>query len=95
MQASEPSNCRFNIHPSSNYIDSNTKERIYCSINATQRANEVINLDNFECLISELSGYQFKFLNHILIEDSFSTTDLPNSIDGDLLFETKKSLLIY
>lgn len=93
LQASEPSNCRFNIHPSPSFIDSNTQEQIYCSIKANRRANEAVNIENFEDLISELSGYRFKFLNHILIKNSFSTKDLPNSIDGDLLFETKTELV--
>lgn len=93
LQASEPSNCRFNIHPSANFIDSNTKGQIYCSIKGNQPANEAINMEDFEGLISELSGYNFKFINYILIKDSFNTKDLPNSIDGDLLFETKKELV--
>lgn len=93
LQTNDPSNCRFKISPLASFIYSNKKEEIYCSIKANQRANESINIEDFECLISELSGYRFEFLNHILIKDSFTTKDLPNSIDGDLLLETKKELV--
>lgn len=93
LQESAPSSCKFKISPSSSFIYSNTKEQIYCSIKGNQRANESINIENFEFLISDLSGYSFKFLNHIAIKDSFTVKDLPNSIDGDLLFETNEQLV--
>lgn len=93
IQADNPLTCIFKISPSAHYQHCPFADKIGFSINRYKPAQEFISISQFEALIAQLLGLQFKYSEDILINDQFTIANLPLYVDGDALYQTNEKLI--
>jgi len=84
--------CQFTITPAKTIKSLPIPNEIYISIHPKKAAKETLSIKKLNALLSHLRGYSFEFSEDTLIDDSFSITDLPDTIDGDKLYETDETI---
>lgn len=93
LHADKPLACTFKINPSPLFQHSTCAEPIYFSINSRKAAQESIQIKQLEAITSHLLGLKYQFSEHIIIDDQFTTEDLPCSVDGDSLYKSNDRLV--
>ncbi len=88
LHADEPLLCQFKISPSIIFKHSTSKNNIYFSIDSQKGAQESIRIAQLEALITQLTGFNFKYSENILIDTMFTMENLPSTVDGDSLYKT-------
>ena len=92
LKSANPDGCIFKINPSPIFQHTQTTDDLYFSISPHQCARESITIMQLEAIVSHLSGHPFKFINNLLIDETFTIKNLPLSIKGDLLSLIDKEL---
>lgn len=93
LHADKPLSCRFKINPSTAFQRTQFAPEIYLSMNTHQLARQTLLITQFEEMISEIMGYQFKFSEDYVIDTSFTIADLPKSINADALYNADVKLV--
>ncbi|MDP3559445.1 MAG: SET domain-containing protein-lysine N-methyltransferase [Legionellaceae bacterium] len=93
LHADRPQDCQFKINPSTAFKAQPFADKIYISMNSHQEAQDVIQMKQFETIVSLFRGYPFEFSEDTIIYDTFLTKDLPASINGDKLYETNEDII--
>ena len=92
LRVDKPLACKFKINPSSAFQYSTFAKNIYFSIHRHKPAKESIHISQLEALVSYLGGYQFKFSEDIIIDDTFTIADLPSLVNGDALYKSQENI---
>lgn len=93
IRTDKPLACHFKINPSSRFLDSKHAERIDFSFNRNQKAQDSILISQLEAINTLMLGFNFVFSENIIIDSQLTIEDLPDSIDGDSLYNTKDQLV--
>ena len=93
LSADNPPLCKFKINPSAIFDVEMSSESIYFSINSHRAAKTLISIKQLETIVSHLNHHSFEFLEGIVIDDEFTMEDLPQSIDGNMLYDEEEQLM--
>ena len=93
LRADNPRSCLFKINPSLVFQQLSFGDELYVSIHRHKIAQESINISQFESLVGHLFNVKFKFSECLIIEDMFTVQDLPPTINGDALYQTKSHIV--
>jgi len=93
LHVDNPLDCRFKINPSPSFQRSKYAGDIHFSINSHKLARESIRIERLEALVHSFTGIKFEFSEDIIINEQFTTADLPDSIDGDALYISERKIL--
>lgn len=93
LSADNPALCKFKINPSAIFEYEIGAESIYFSIYNNRAAQDQISIRQLETIVSHLNRHHFEFLEGIMIDEEFTLDDLPQSIDGDMLYEEEDKLV--
>lgn len=105
LSVDNPESCQFIIKPSPNFQWSKPKGKLFFSINHLKPAHESITFKQFEQLVSQLARnkvkrdlnigieFVFEFIENIIINSQINIQDLPESVNGDLLFSSNQKLI--
>ena len=93
IRVKQPLTCQFRISPSSQFKPIQFAKRIDLSINRHKAAQESISITQLEAITSHLLGIPFVYSEDIIIDDTFTIEDLPDTVNGDALYQTNRYLL--
>ncbi len=88
IQANNPLDCEFRIAPSVNFVRLKNQYKIPLSIDYKKQARELIGIEQFNLMISRFNGFNFQYLDNIVLEQKITPKNLPLDVDGDLLYQT-------
>ncbi|MCH9689646.1 MAG: SET domain-containing protein-lysine N-methyltransferase [Gammaproteobacteria bacterium] len=86
--------CQFSISPSANFQKTECLNTLHLSINYRKTAKSRIPIDQLNKLINDLSGNPFQFSNDTLPNYTTTIDELPDVIDGDMLFSAPSPQLL-
>ena len=93
IQTDNPLACSFKINPSPLFKFSKCADSLYFSINGRKAANELLSIRQFEAITSHVQGLKFVFSENVIIDDQFTTENLPSSVNGDSLYKVDEQLI--
>ena len=93
LQVDKPLACRFKINPSPIFQRVNVPKDIYFSTHSYKSARKMIEIAQLCDLVKHRGGYEYKFSEDILIDDLFTLEELPETLDGDSLYQTDLEVL--
>ena len=93
LQVDNPKACHFRIKPSDRFQYHAVEKEIYLSIHPNKPAKKTIPIRQLEQVINQLNNEPFKFSENLIIDDSLTINDLPDSIDGDKLYQTDPAII--
>lgn len=105
LQVDTPLSCKFIIKPSETFQWTKPQSELYFSINQHKPAKEAISVAQFERFVSYITRYRYKkrydykvdfnfeFLDDIFINTQVTYQDLPEYVNGDLLFTPNDQLI--
>lgn len=87
LRAKDPSKCNFIIEPGRNFKPNYPTGNIHFSAKSSKVAEDKITVEQFNQLIKQFGAPAFKYCESILIYEDLSLSYLPESINGDALYE--------
>ena len=105
LQVDAPLLCKFIIKPSKTFQWTKPQSELYFSINQHTPAKEAISVAQFERFVSYITRYRYKirydykvdfnfeFLDDIFINTQLTFQDLPECVNGDLLYTENDQLI--
>ena len=93
VHSDKPATCQFQLRPSEAFKRLKPATYMYFSMHRKKTALHTISLRQLQSLISDLGGYKFEFSDNIIIDASFTMQELPQSIDGDSLYQADEKIL--
>lgn len=85
--------CEFRIIPSKHFVRLSNHARIPFSINAKSDASNWLSSQQFNRLVSDLNGFDFQYQDTIILDHTIQLCNLPETINGDVLFETQPDIV--
>ena len=89
LHVDNPSLCVFKINPSLNFHHNKLPEGLYFSIDGNKSASELISINQLNRIVSALLRETFEYSEDLIINDSFTVEDLPESVNGDLFYPSE------
>jgi hypothetical protein len=93
LQSKHPTQCVFVITPSVDYLKPKTTDSIFFSMHAKKMAKKSISL----AMLSEFSYFFrqeiFHYQDRVILDKSITFDDLPDEVNGDLLYEEDLALI--
>ena len=93
LRTSNPHECQFKINPSPTFQHSPFVNEICFSIGNYKFAREWLSIRQFNDLMTHLAGSPFEFAETMIICDQFTMADLPQVVDGDVLYHRDSKLI--
>lgn len=105
LNVDKPESCQFIVKPSPNFQWNKPEGKLFFSINHLKPAQEAITFKQFEQLVSQLARnkvkrdlnieieFEFEFIENIITNSQFTIQDLPELVNGDLLFSSNQKLI--
>ena len=93
LRVKKPERCQFKINPSPTFKRTKITEQLFFSINSKKSAQESIRAHQLESIVRSLKGNKFIFSNDVIIEDSFTFEELPQSVHADELYNTHPEII--
>lgn len=90
LRVENPLMCHFKINPSSHYKGVDSPKKLNFSINYTKPAQGSISITQLEKMIGKIFKFKYKFSEDVIIDDEFTIHDLPEIVDGDLLYKVNE-----
>ncbi|KTD24175.1 MULTISPECIES: SET domain-containing protein-lysine N-methyltransferase [Legionella] len=88
IHAKDPLNCQFDIFPSPSFFRLKAIYKLSFSLDYRKPAKEEITINQLNDIVSDFSKFQFQFQDKFIVKAQLSFSDLPNQIEGDLLYKT-------
>lgn len=93
LHVNKPQECQFKINPSSAFQHSPFAKEICFSIGNYKFARERLSIKQLNDLMTHFAGSQFEFTETMMINDRFTMADLPQVVDGDVLYELDSKII--
>ncbi|MBL7480161.1 SET domain-containing protein-lysine N-methyltransferase [Legionella bononiensis] len=90
LHVDNPKLCVFKINPSLNFHHNKLPERLYFSIDGNKSATELISINQLNRIVSALLRDPYEYSEDLIINDSFTVEDLPESVNGDLFYPSEE-----
>ncbi|OCH97504.1 SET domain-containing protein-lysine N-methyltransferase [Legionella jamestowniensis] len=90
LWAEKPHECQFVISPSHKFLSLKKTYQIPFSLDYNKPAKSWIDIHQMNNLLSHISGYRFRYIDNLIIEQTLSLKDLPRKVNGDVLFDFDK-----
>lgn len=92
LHLEKPHLCQFRINPSPAFQRKPVAQNIYFSMHGRKTAKKSIRINQFEAIIQQLKNKAFAFSEDTIIDTLLTIKDLPQSVNGDLLFKTHENI---
>ncbi|KTD50806.1 SET domain-containing protein-lysine N-methyltransferase [Legionella quateirensis] len=90
LHVDNPKLCVFKINQSMNYDYKKLPEGLYFSVDGTKSATEFISINQLNSIVSTLLRGTYEYSEDLIINDTFTIDELPESVNGDLFYPSEE-----
>ena len=66
---------------------------MYFSMDGNKKAKATIAIDQLNAMVSHYHGFAFQYQDHLLLDLTVKACDLPDRVDGDLLYKANQNIV--